>query len=225
MMSALFALPAAAQDNVERARPHFEAAQGYYTDGEYASALREFRRAYELTEHHEILYNIARCYERLGELASAVEALDQYLANEAEVAERSEAEALRERLRRTIEQRAELTEPEPPRPPPPPARSEPLPIPAIAVFSIAGAALIAGAILGGVALAEHDRLAAECGVLPEGCTDAQIAGLNGLTIGADVSFGVSLAAAGVAIVLLIVAPGNERARVRVGPGSVVWNFD
>src|SRR5688572_18048653 len=93
---------ATAQDAVERARPHFDAGQQYYADGEFASALREFRRAHELTQHPELLYNIALCYERLGELDRAVETLERYLASEGQVAERAAAQEELARIRGVI---------------------------------------------------------------------------------------------------------------------------
>jgi tetratricopeptide (TPR) repeat protein len=221
------ALPSAAfaqsDDSIDRARPHFVAAQQYYEDGEYAAALREFRRAHELTSQPEILYNIALCYERLGDFPNAVSSLEQYLATEQEVAERAGAEERLARLRQTIAQRDELETPSAPATETAPVvapveeESEPLPVVPIAVLSVAGVTLIAGVILGSLAITTHDSLARDCGAA--GCSDGQIAELNALTISADVSFGVSLAAAVAGLVLALVLPEENRA-----PSGIAWRF-
>jgi tetratricopeptide (TPR) repeat protein len=212
-------------DAIARARPHFEAAQQYYEDGEFALALREFRRAHELTSEPELLYNIAVCYERLGDFEEAVASLERYLANEREVAERAAAEDRLRRLRASIAQRAELdgaaASPDPVVPEPigaPPPAAAPIPIAPIVVFAIAGATLIAGVALGSAAVVRHDELLAQCGDL--GCSEDRIAELNALTISADVMFGVSLAAATVGLVLALVLPEENRS-----PGGVAWRFE
>lgn len=87
-----------------------------------------------------------------------------------------------------------------------------LPIAAIAVLSGAGVALLTGAILGGVAMSS-----AGAASTPD---DANASTARGLAIGADVCFGVSLAAAAVGIVLAIVETsgggGGERQPERIG---------
>jgi len=79
--AAFFASDCAAQtDPDELARRHFESGAAYFEQAEYDSALREFRKAYELSERPQILRNISIVEERLGHLDIAVAALDEYLS-------------------------------------------------------------------------------------------------------------------------------------------------
>ena len=60
------AQPSESSDQIARA--HFLAATGYFDTGDYESALREFERAYALTQYPQLLYNLYACHERLGQL-------------------------------------------------------------------------------------------------------------------------------------------------------------
>src|SRR5262249_18318117 len=158
-------------------------------------ALRELRTAYELTHHPELLYNIALCYERLGEFDHAIESLRAYLAGSTDVSERTEAQERLTRLEGVLAQRSRLEQPaplpepvaEPPvaLPVPSAAPATPPPVAAISVLVGAGASLIAAGILGGVASSEHDSLATRCA---PSCSDDQLGGLHALTITTDVLF-------------------------------------
>src|SRR4051812_27025680 len=74
---ALFATLAAGPargDNTddEIARAHFATGLSYYDSDRFASAVKEFLESYRLSKRPELLYNIARSYEKLGDPGHAV---------------------------------------------------------------------------------------------------------------------------------------------------------
>lgn len=99
----LASAPAAAQDD-QRARLHFESGASYYEAGEYEDALREFQRAYELSQRPQLFYNLSLCYQNLGDLEQAASYLERYLGEVAEIENRANLEIrlgnLRERIAR-----------------------------------------------------------------------------------------------------------------------------
>jgi hypothetical protein len=52
----------------------------YYSLGEYRRAVEKFIQAYALERDPNLLFNIANCYERLGDREAAVEKYDAFLA-------------------------------------------------------------------------------------------------------------------------------------------------
>ena len=70
--------PAFAQD--DRAREIFENGRILYAEGRYEPARLAFEEAYRLSGRHVLLYNIASCHEKLGELQAAVDTLNRYRA-------------------------------------------------------------------------------------------------------------------------------------------------
>lgn len=78
----LWAMPAAAQtasSDAARAVQLNEAGAELYTAGNYAGALAAFERAYSLIMEPNLLFNIAGCYEQLGQPARAVEYYHRFL--------------------------------------------------------------------------------------------------------------------------------------------------
>ena len=51
-----------------------------YRQANYSSAITEFERAQQLGAPAANLYNLARCYERLGRVSEAIRTYDQYLS-------------------------------------------------------------------------------------------------------------------------------------------------
>ncbi|MCB9598253.1 MAG: hypothetical protein H6719_36405 [Sandaracinaceae bacterium] len=103
------ATPASAQELSEHdraiARDHFDRGTLAFERGDYADASAEFRAAYELTHHADLLYNIYTAQERNGELAEAAAALEGYLRDGDPDEARREALELRlERLQLRLEQ-------------------------------------------------------------------------------------------------------------------------
>ncbi len=88
------------------AREHFLRGQSAYSQGDYDTAVAEWRAAYELDARPLILYNLSQAYERSGAITEAVDALERYLSTtEGEdpnvATARNRLASLRERLGRT----------------------------------------------------------------------------------------------------------------------------
>ncbi len=72
--------PAIAPEVVQEARRRFDRGIRLYQEGDFALALIEFERAYELVANYRVLYNIGQVSIQLRRYAKAREALEQYLA-------------------------------------------------------------------------------------------------------------------------------------------------
>jgi tetratricopeptide (TPR) repeat protein len=209
----------------EMARRHFEAGTAYLEEGDYEDALREFKRAYDLSRRPELLINVATVEERLGHLDAAVTALERYLELDPG-GEHAEAIAPRlERLRKRLEKErarepappAAAPEPEPAAPPPapPPAGSRPEPavagsslLPAWILFGVAGASAIGAGITGAVALGEHSNAERTCSPT---CTDDELATGRAMAVTSTILTGVAVASAGVGLVLVLTRSDAEGA--------------
>ncbi|MEM9864173.1 MAG: tetratricopeptide repeat protein [Myxococcota bacterium] len=64
--------PAETQDATVDARRSFQQGERFFADGQFARALAGFRRAFELSPHDAVRFNIAVCYEELGRIQEAV---------------------------------------------------------------------------------------------------------------------------------------------------------
>lgn len=111
--------------DVEKAKVIFENGSQLYEEGNYDGAILAFQEVFRLTESPVLHYNLANCYERLGELQQAVDQLNLYRA----VAGQDEVETLDRRLvnlERRLEEAAAV-----PAPPPVPV-PVPAPVPVVA---------------------------------------------------------------------------------------------
>ncbi len=86
LLTVLTAATASAQGGDPRmaeARARFDPAVAIFEQGDYAGALAEFERIYQLLEGHSrrffVLYNIARCQEALFRYDAAIETYQRYL--------------------------------------------------------------------------------------------------------------------------------------------------
>lgn len=70
----------AQEDHKARAAAHFTRGVELAKAANYQDALLEFQRAYELTPHYSVLYNIGQAYIGLGKPVPAIDALKRYLA-------------------------------------------------------------------------------------------------------------------------------------------------
>lgn len=225
------AATAVAQDAVaeqaaeDRGRLHFQAGASHYDAGDYQDALREFERAYEISEKPELFYNFSLCYQQLGELDEAVSYLDRYL---------SEVEAIpnRENLQRRLENLREREEEAGGgqagggeagggqtdgqtgggQTRPPPARSiSPV---AIAGFAVAGAGVVTLAVAGGLALSEKGNLD------DMGCAESRACDAGSLrtrALVADIGLGLAVAGAALGVVFLFVGGNDDADVARVSP--------
>lgn len=213
----------------EEARGHFERGTRAFDTGDYELAVTEFQRAYELTQHPDLLFNIYSSAERAGQIELALASLERFLAEgEIEPERRPVLEERLANLRQRLEtQRVEaapepeVTEPEPavpPTPEPEAAEAEPAPggvHPAgVGVLIAAGVLAASFGVLAALSEVEDGNLTAGCGAT-RSCTSDQVATLNALNIAADVSW-IAAAAAGVAgLVLLFALPPEPAARADV----------
>ena len=88
--------------DVEQARADFERGAALYRAGDFRAALAAFEAAQARAPAPQSLFNIARCQERLGQLADAVDSYTAYLAVAPDAPDRpavsSRIEDLRARL-------------------------------------------------------------------------------------------------------------------------------
>jgi tetratricopeptide (TPR) repeat protein len=229
------------------ARRYFEEGRVAYDAGQFDAAVRGFRRAYLLSPRPGLLYNIGQAELRAGHDALALEALEGFLrqappedGRRGEVEERvrvlrsmgvrpaseAEAQAAQQDANAspvsTTEHGAQGTDGE--------ARRTDAPSeggPGVAPWIVAvagGAALVAGAVLMGVA-------AGEAGRVTNAADDARWPELRGVAEGAQTLWGVGIAllgvgagALGVGLVWGLVPSERSQpaqARLRLAPGSLL----
>src|SRR5262245_32910404 len=93
-MPALGAPATVDEARTQAARSHFELGRVLFKDGKYEDALREFKQGYELIPQPRFLVNIAQCHRFLGRHDKAVEALEKFLKDAPNDADRPRAEEL-----------------------------------------------------------------------------------------------------------------------------------
>lgn len=94
--------------DVEQARADFERGSALYRAGDFRAALSAFEAAQARRPASEALFNIARCQERLGQLADAVESYTAYLAAEPTAPDREVVSARIAELRARLPLEASL---------------------------------------------------------------------------------------------------------------------
>jgi len=62
-----------------QAKKLFEEGTAFFNEGKYAQAVIKFHDSYDLSQQSELLYNIAVCYEKMGQLSKASEYYGKYL--------------------------------------------------------------------------------------------------------------------------------------------------
>ncbi len=207
---------------VQEARQRFELGTRHAEQGDWALALTEWERVRSILEsvRHPrssyVVYNIARANEELGRTREAIEAYERYLAataNDPEAPSRDDAERhLRElRVRRQLQGAEEGTTAG--REQSASAGFSPSPV-GLAIGGIGAAAVVAGAIVGGLALSQGDAARADC--VGTRCTPeahAAIGDAQTLANAADALLwgGVAVLAAGVVLTIALGDSGEARA--------------
>jgi outer membrane receptor for ferrienterochelin and colicin len=79
LLMALAAPGEALADEVDDARRHFLVGVEHLRSGDYQGALEEFKQANSIVPHPYNIYNIARCYEELGQSREALAYYRRYL--------------------------------------------------------------------------------------------------------------------------------------------------
>ncbi|MFH1435817.1 MAG: PEGA domain-containing protein, partial [Pseudomonadota bacterium] len=63
----------------KEAKQRFARGVEFFNNGEYAAALAEFHWAYEVSPHYMVLFNIGRCYAKIGKHIEAIDYFQEYL--------------------------------------------------------------------------------------------------------------------------------------------------
>jgi len=92
-----FAVRGHADDRSE-ARAHFQAGVKYYSGGDYRSAIREFSAAQQNAPADLNNYNLALCYDKLGDAEPAIQYYRAFLDKQPNTDKRAEIEASIDRL-------------------------------------------------------------------------------------------------------------------------------
>jgi tetratricopeptide (TPR) repeat protein len=82
-----------ADDGKQEAKEHFSKGKKLFDEGRYAEAAREFNAAYNLAPHPLVLFNIAACHEKSGDIPAAVVAYRRYVAEAEDASEIAEIKA------------------------------------------------------------------------------------------------------------------------------------
>lgn len=85
-------------DYAEEADLHFNLAIDDYREGDYEAALEHLLHSNRLAPNRNVVFNIARCYEKLGQFDQAYRHYADYVALETDPAMRVEAEAALNRI-------------------------------------------------------------------------------------------------------------------------------
>lgn len=212
------------------AQSYFRVGQTLYDEGRFVDAGAEFDRAYDLAKRPLLLYNAYLAYRDAGMLDEAADRLRRYIETgddagnravlqsrlaslEAQIAERDAARAAAEEQERLLHEEAENDE----RAAQEETAREQLEAEreradraqglAIGVGGVGGAALIAGAIFGGVALGQANSAREACpdGLCPFGFDLAQAqADVFGLALASDILVGLGAAAMVTGLVIWLV---------------------
>lgn len=222
---------AAAQDDAFNAK--VQEAMNHYRAKQYSQAIEKFEAAYAIREQPELIYNIARAYEKSLKRDDAIRTYERFLALPGTTADlRAKALQALNALRR--EQRLEEQSKNPPAGPsgtgmtagptgggviaqPPPPKDRTLEWSLIG----GGAAVTAvGAVFGVLALSgqsELDDLKADRAPLTQ--QNDKVDEVNRNALIADIGIGVGLVAAGTGLVLMLVDGGNDQVAIAPAIGS------
>jgi len=128
----LLCRPALAQDKTDDdlAKQYYKLGEELYNRSDYEGALKQFQQAYKYSKRPAFVYNMARCYEFMGQLKQAVKQYEKFLESKP-----ANAAVIQSRIA-NLKKRQEPTRPTPPTPTPatqptavkpPPTVTKPLP--------------------------------------------------------------------------------------------------
>jgi len=240
LVTAVFALclvagPAAAQEDAGRI--HFQAGAADYETGDYEPALREFLRAYELSQRPELFYNIAISYQQLGDLEHAIEYLGRYLAEVENLPNRTALERRMQNLQRRLDEEREQEAPglsatattgttaavagnevqttnddeaqtnDDNAEPSESASGGGANIPAIVSFSAGGVGLVMAVTFGALALAENSSVSDQPCAATRTCTNA--GSIDTFALLSDIGTGLAIVGVGLGVVFLLTAADDD----------------
>lgn len=190
------------KEELAQAKLHFQAGVKAFQAGIYPVAATEFKEAYRLSKRPDLLFNLARVAETMGQPSQAVDYLEGYLRERPDAQDRGQVEKDIERLRGQIQSERPAPTPPPPvqqdTPPPAPVTTAPSlrerlpPLPALGLMGGGTVLLIIGFGLGGAALGVAKDV--EAGKTYDAALDSKGRSLNAGAISMDVLGSVALAA-------------------------------
>jgi hypothetical protein len=89
-------------DDRSEARSHYQAGVKYYSGGDYRAAIREFSAAQQLAPADLNNYNLALCYDKLGDAEPAIQYYRSFLDKQPNTDKRAEVEASINRLEAAV---------------------------------------------------------------------------------------------------------------------------
>jgi len=189
-------------------REHLQSGNAYFQVGDYAHALQEFQKAYDLNHQPGLEYKIALCHERLGQPGQAAQQLRRFLGDERPQAIPNRA-ALELRVR-DLERRAHQQELATLQSHPRPARSHRrphvvassggIPLGALVSYIVGGAGVATFGVFGTLALIEDNQLATKCG---PNCSEGEVSSLRRWSTLAEIGLGVGIVGAAIGTILLL----------------------
>src|SRR5262245_14669234 len=94
-------------DARSEAKAHYQAGVKSYGAGDYRTAIKEFSTAQSLAPADLNNYNLALCYDKLGEAEPAIQYYKEYLAKVPNASQRTEIEASVARLEGALKSAAQ----------------------------------------------------------------------------------------------------------------------
>lgn len=248
--AALASRPAhAGLDEEAKSRNLFKQAESLANDGRWKEACHLYQAAHDLNSTGGTALRTGDCYEKIADYERAL-AMYQYVVDHAATDKHPErvtlaqgrVSALKRQLAKDPVQKPTQapTQQGPlqqrgPTPPPPPPPPEPNRIPALVVGGVGAASLVAGVVVGSLALVQAKDIQSNCGdgascVLANGYTKPQFesdkAALNTKAWVANITVGVGLAglATGVILFVLKVPKASSAVKSAVGPQGLTLRF-
>jgi len=81
------------QTDLELAKAHYRTGELYYERGRFPDAAREFEEAYRLSHRSDLLYNMGKAYDGVGDYAKALVAYRRWLAEVPHGSDRPQVES------------------------------------------------------------------------------------------------------------------------------------
>lgn len=234
------ALPAYAQssqadDEMSEARALFLAGRAAFEEQRYETALGYFEKAYQQSGRPALLYNIARCRDRLDQPAQALRAFEQYLTAEPNPPNRELVESRVVTLRALVaEQRAQAASAPAAVPAPAPviavhttdagpAHNERSWLPPVLTLGAGGLVMITGGVVMAVGKARGDDVESGEAGTRYSALQSEADSAERLWVSGQVMIGIGAAAAvgGLTWLLLDRRERQQTVRAAITPQSIV----
>ena len=221
-----------AEPDIQLAKKYFTLGSELFDRGDYKEALAQFNKSFQYSSRPELHYNMARCHELLGQHLEAKDFYERYLTSEPD-----NAEMIRSRVanleRLIAKKKQEDSQANKPKVPAKGAASMPdiktrqggaIPVAGWSLVGFGGAALVAGAVLGGLAMSKESELEQAFAEGQRTLAEIQDGEAQGeaLQTGAIISLAVGGAAAAAGAILLILnstsKPEARQAWIAPAPG-------